>query len=49
MLTTNTIYYKDFGIEYDDFGFYTVQYCGDDVVFQTVDEAKQFIDEATTC
>jgi len=27
------------------YGMITVQYCGDDVVFGTVDEAKQFIDE----
>ena len=49
MLTERTIYYKGTGIEYDDFGFYTVQYCGDDVTFMTVAEAKKFIDEVATC
>ena len=29
------------------YGMITVQYCGDDLVFGTVDEAKQFIDEVT--
>lgn len=45
MLTAEVVWYHDYGIEYDDFGFYTVQYCGDDIVFNTVDEAKKFIDE----
>lgn len=26
-------------------GFYTVVYCGDEIVFETVEEAKKFIDE----
>ena len=42
-----TIYYKGYGIDY--YVTYpdliTVQYCGDDVIFQTIDEAKAFIDE----
>ena len=37
------IEYKGFTIE-EFFGYLTVQYCGDDVVFDTVDEAKNFID-----
>lgn len=38
--------YKDFYID-DTFieGLYTVVYCGDEVVFDTLEEAKQFIDE----
>ena len=45
MLTTNIIWYKDYGIEYDDSGYWTVQYCGDEIIFDTVDNAKEFIDE----
>lgn len=30
MLTTNFTWYKGYGIEY---GFWTVQFCGDDLVF----------------
>ena len=37
--------YKGFYIDDCMYGLITVQYCGDDVVFGTVDEAKQFIDE----
>lgn len=51
MLTPDaTIYYKDHGIDYDDLGFYTVQfdeYAGDELSFMTVEEAKEAIDEAT--
>lgn len=38
--------YKGFFIEYNIYGLkeYSVQYCGDDYVFQTEDEAKRFID-----
>ena len=39
--------YKGFYIDDCMYGMITVQYCGDDVVFRTVDEAKQFIDEVT--
>ena len=41
--------YKGYAIEYDFYGEgkYSVQYCGDDVMFRTMDEAKQFIDEVT--
>lgn len=41
--------YKGYYIEKDLLGgsFYTVQYCGDDVVFSTVAEAKKFIDEVS--
>lgn len=33
-------------IEYDFYGEqeYSVQYCGDDVVFRTLEEAQEFID-----
>lgn len=44
MLTTNFTWYKGYGIEYDDSGYYTVQYCGDDVVFGSVKSAQAFID-----
>lgn len=39
--------YKGFQIEHDLYkqNEYTVQYNGDDVVFNSIDEAKQFIDE----
>lgn len=37
--------YKGFYIDDSMYGMITVQYCGDDVVFRSVDEAKQFIDE----
>lgn len=40
------IKYKDYYIEYDFYGEneYSVQYCGDDVIFTTEKEAKEFID-----
>lgn len=38
-------YYIDNGYVYDN--LITVQYCGDDIIFKTVDEAKKFIDEIT--
>lgn len=41
--------YKGYDIDtdfYSEFGC-TVQYCGDDIIFDTVEEAKQFIDEIT--
>ena len=39
--------YKGYYIEHDFYGQdeYTVQYCGDDVIFKTKEEAKAFIDE----
>ena len=39
--------YKGCSIEYNLYGAgeYTVQYCGDDVVFRTAEEAEKFIDE----
>lgn len=42
-----TIMYKGWPIEYNFYGMneYTVQFCGDDLMFDTLDEAKQFIDE----
>ena len=38
--------YKGYDITYNLYGKgeYTVQYCGDDVMFKTEDEAKSFID-----
>ena len=38
--------YKGYFIEYNIYGKkeYTVQYCGDDVFFRTLKEAKHFID-----
>lgn len=41
--------YKGYYIEYDFYGNneYSVQYCGDDVIFNTEAEAKAFIDEIT--
>lgn len=43
-----TIYYKEHGIDFDDLGFYTVQfdeYGGDECSFMTIEEAKTAIDE----
>lgn len=42
-----TITYRNNGIDYNFYGRgeYTVQFCGDDILFQTLEEAKQFIDE----
>lgn len=39
--------YKGFCVEYDFYGTgeYSVQYCGDDVIFPTAKEAREFIDE----
>ena len=39
--------YKGCYIEFDFYGNneYSVQYCGDDIVFDTEEEAKAFIDE----
>lgn len=39
--------YKGYYIEYDFYGMgeYTVQYCGDDVMFDDEEAAKKFIDE----
>ena len=44
--TFRTIMYKDFDITYNfyDRGEYTVQYEGDDLWFNTLAEAKEFID-----
>ena len=44
-----TTMYKGYGIDFDFYGQeeYSVQYCGDDVMFRTEEEAKQFIDEVT--
>lgn len=39
--------YRGYVIEYNFYGQneYTVQYCGDDVFFNTEEEAKDFIDK----
>ena len=39
--------YKGFYIEFNFYGAneYSVQYCGDDVIFNTEEEAKAFIEE----
>ena len=39
-------YYKGYDIEYNFYGEneYSVQYCGDDVIFDTEEEAIEFID-----
>ena len=39
--------YKGYYIEFNIYGQkeYTVQYCGDDLMFTTEEEAKKFIDE----
>lgn len=41
--------YKGYDIEFNFYGQNecSVQYCGDDVIFSTEEEAKQFIDEVT--
>lgn len=39
--------YKGFHIDDSMYGLITVQYCGDDLVFDSMEEAKQFIDEVT--
>ena len=41
--------YKGYYIEFNIYGQkeYSVQYCGDDVMFTTEDAAKKFIDEIT--
>lgn len=39
--------YNGYDIDFNIYGQneYSVQYCGDDVMFQTIDEAKAFIDK----
>lgn len=41
--------YKGYGIDHDlfDMGEYSVQYCGDDCLFPTLESARAFIDEVT--
>ena len=39
--------YKGFDIDDSMYGLITVQHCGDDLVFDSMEEAKQFIDEVT--
>ena len=48
-MSKQEISYKGYVIEYGLFGdFYTVQYRGDDVVFNSLDEAKTFVDDVIT-
>lgn len=46
---SKTIWYKNNSIDYDDFGngrgVWTVFWAGNDIMFNTVKEAKAFIDE----
>lgn len=39
--------YKGYNIVHNFYGnnLYTVQYCGDDIIFMTFEEAAEFIDE----
>ena len=37
--------YKGYEIDNSFGDFYTVLYCGDEVAFDTIEEAKEFIDE----
>lgn len=39
--------YKGYGIDFNFYGQneYSVQYCGDDVLFGSIEEAREFIDE----
>lgn len=39
--------YKNYGIDFNIYGEheYSVQYCGDDFMFSTIEEARDFIDE----
>lgn len=41
--------YKGYCIEFNFYGSkeYSVYYCGDDLIFKTLEQAKQFIDEIT--
>ena len=43
------IEYKGYYIETNFYGEneISVQYCGDDIIFPTIQEAKEFIDEVT--
>ena len=45
--STETISYRGMDIEYNLYGQkeYTVQYCGDDMWFESLEEAKLFIDD----
>lgn len=43
----NVMEYKGYDIDTTTYKYITVQYNGDDVVFDTIEEAKQFIDEIT--
>lgn len=46
-MAKSTIEYKGYYIEIGCYGGddITVQYCGDDITFPTVQEAREFIDE----
>lgn len=40
-------FYKGYGIDFDIYGRdeYSVQYCGDDYIFETLESAREFIDD----
>lgn len=42
-----TMFYKGYEIDDYTYSMVSVFYCGDDVLFDTIDEAKGFIDEIT--
>ena len=46
MLDNYITFYNGYSIEYNFYGQneYSVQYCGDDVIFNSLTEAKKFID-----
>ena len=39
--------YKNYGIDFNVYGLgeYSVQYCGDDVLFYSLRQAREFIDD----
>ena len=41
------VFYKGYGIDFDVYGRdeYSVQYCGDDYMFDSLEKAKEFIDD----
>lgn len=49
MENNNIFEYKGYYIEYNFYGEneWSVQYCGDDIIFNDFNEAKDFIDSVT--
>ena len=39
------MFYKDYYIDTTTYNFITVEFMGDDIVFDSIEEAKDFIDE----